>query len=264
LSRPFYPFVEKETTDGGEENSAMKAQAPQTQPLEVTCECRIAVYDDAAAAPRVVVIDPTDVRSYLEEITAEVTRLSKEQGGTIPFMVIREVVENLVHAYFVFPTISILEGGNVIRISDQGPGIHNKGRALEYGTTSATAEMRKYIRGVGSGLPYVQQYMEDKGGTLTIEDNIGEGTIVTLRARSEASSQQAEQPSPQPQAVTPPQQSFSAREQNVLDYLAREGRVGPSDLVREYGSSAPTWSRVLSTLSDRGIVAKQGQKYLLK
>ena len=53
---------------------------------------RIAVYDDAAAAPRVIIVDPKDVRSYLEEITKQVTSLSHEQGGTIPFTVIREIV----------------------------------------------------------------------------------------------------------------------------------------------------------------------------
>lgn len=141
---------------------------------------RIAVYDDEAAAPRVVVVDPSDVRSYLEEITAQVTSLSHQQGGSIPFTVIREIVENLIHAYFIEPTISILDRGNTIRFSDQGPGIRYKDRALEYGTSTATEEMKRYIRGVGSGLPYVQQYMESKGGCLLIEDNLTQGTVVTI------------------------------------------------------------------------------------
>ena len=72
--------------------------------MEVSTPARIAVYDDAAAAPRVVMVEPKDVRSFLEEITATVNRLSHEQGGTIPFMVIREIVENFIHAYFKAPT----------------------------------------------------------------------------------------------------------------------------------------------------------------
>ena len=164
MARDFYPFVEGEGADG----------------LRVTKPARIAVYDDTSAAPRVVVIEPTDVRGYLEEITAAVSRLSREQGGSIPFMVIREIVENFVHAYFEAPTITILDGGDTIRFSDQGPGIQEKSRALEYGTTSATEEMRHYIRGVGSGLPYAQQYMVDHGGSLEIEDNISGGTVVTI------------------------------------------------------------------------------------
>ena len=171
MARDFYPFVEKE----GEESGSEK--------IEARHPARIAVYDDASAAPRVVVIEPGEVRSYLEEITATVSRLSKEQGGNIPFMVIREIVENFIHAYFQAPTITILDDGNTIRFSDQGPGIKEKSLALEFGTSSATEEMKRYIRGVGSGLPYVQQYMADKGGSLEVEDNIAGGTVVTISTR---------------------------------------------------------------------------------
>ena len=170
VTESFYPFV-----DNGE-----RSEAPEPTSLEVHNPARIAVFDDPSAAPRVVVIEPCDIRSYLEQITATVTRLAQEQGGKIPFTVIREIVENLIHAYFIEPTVSILDGGNTIRFSDQGPGIHDKKRALEFGTTSATTEMKRYIRGVGSGLPYAQQWLEDKGGSLTVEDNILKGTVVTV------------------------------------------------------------------------------------
>ena len=129
-------------------------------------------------------------------------------------MVIREIVENFIHAYFQSPTITILDGGNTIRFSDQGPGIQEKDLALEYGTSSATEEMRQYIRGVGSGLPYAQQYMEDKGGSLTIEDNIAGGTVVTIsvRPRQEAAgvarspqAQEAQQAGPATMPVPTPQ-----------------------------------------------------------
>lgn len=170
VARDFYPFVEDGQTQG--EGSCVVRQP-----------ARIAVYDDATAAPRVVVVDVNEVRAYLEEITATVAKLAREQGGSVPFMVIREIVENFIHAYFQAPTISILDGGNTIRFSDRGPGIREKDRALEFGTSSATEEMKHYIRGVGSGLPYVQQYMEDKGGSLEIEDNIDGGTVVTISTR---------------------------------------------------------------------------------
>ncbi len=189
MADAFYPFVGAGPAD--EATNAGPNVQSNTEPagdLEVvTYPTRIAIFDDPASAPRVVVIQPKDVRSYLEEITATVTKLAKEQGGKISFTVIREVVENLVHAYFIEPTISILDDGNTIRFSDQGPGIKEKDRALEYGTTSATEQMKKYIRGVGSGLPYAQQYMEDHGGTLVIEDNLNAGTIVTISMPHEGS-----------------------------------------------------------------------------
>ena len=185
MADAFYPFVGEGPTEiGAGADKVENSTSPELGEV-VTNPTRIAIFDDPAAAPRVVVIQPSDVRSYLEEITATVTRLAKEQGGKISFTVIREVVENLVHAYFKEPTVSILDGGNTIRFSDQGPGIREKDRALEYGTSSATEEMKKYIRGVGSGLPYAQQYMEDHGGTLTIEDNINCGTIVTISMPNE-------------------------------------------------------------------------------
>lgn len=265
MARDFYPFVE----EGAQEDA-----------LEVRCPARVAVYDDAAAAPRVVVVDVSDVRSYLEEVTTTVSRLAHEQGGTIPFMVIREIVENYVHAYFASPTISILDGGNTIRFSDQGPGIAEKDRALEYGTTSATEEMKRYIRGVGSGLPYAQHYMADKGGSLQIEDNIQGGTVVTISVRSEADAREVtgvrdgsrpSQAAPTGDeglpkvATTPglPELTLSEREQQALDHLAAHGAAGPTDLTRALGASGPTWSRTLQALAQRGLTLKEGQKYHL-
>ena len=368
MARDFYPMVEK--SEGAE---------PQADTL-VPAPARIAVYDDAAAAPRVVVVEPKDVRAYLEEITATVSKLAREQGGSIPFMVIREIVENFIHAYFQSPTITILDGGNTIRFSDQGPGIQEKDLALEFGTSSATEEMRRYIRGVGSGLPYAQQYMEDKGGSLTIEDNIAGGTVVTISVRPSAeargvsrsaaqeqqlqayaqqafyqqgwpqqgsfqqaqgayqqmpgfqqeaggfavagyqqpgyqqapgfqqqpyyqqqawqqpgyqqpwqqgAAQQAWQPGYQQPGAMPaqgapmqeaagqpampqaaPQQApagpqVGERGQMVIGYLAQHESVGPTDLIREYGFSGPTWSRELASLAAAGYIMKNGQKYQL-
>lgn len=282
MPRDFYPFVEK-LTDSDE--GAASLDTPSLD--KVNYSARIAVYDDAAAAPRVVIVEPSDPRTYLEEITATVNRLAHEQGGSIPFMVIREIVENFIHAYFIAPTITILDAGNTIRFSDQGPGIKEKDLALEYGTSSATEEMKHYIRGVGSGLPYAQQYMLDKGGSLEIEDNISSGTVVTIstrpsgeaRAFTRATTDQApttsrdeaeethlhpldvqartgtmaRQPSPTP--------TIGERGQLVLGYLENHDVAGPSDLSRAYGYSNPTWSRELSVLCRLGVIKKLGQKY---
>lgn len=338
MARDFYPMVEKK--ENGEEDAEGGAL--------VTHPARIAVYDDAAAAPRVVVVEPKDVRAYLEEITGTVNKLSHEQGGAIPFMVIREIVENFIHAYFQSPTITILDGGNTIRFSDQGPGIREKDLALEYGTSSATEDMRRYIRGVGSGLPYAQQYMEDKGGSLTIEDNIAGGTVVTISIRPKVEAaevsrspqagdyqqeaqgfaqqgmyqqpmypqqpgwpaqagawpqpgmyqpqpfpqaqpyqqqgfqqtgypqqgypqqgypqpgyQQAQQPYQQPMPAAPTQPQVSERGSMVISYLAQHESCGPTELVREYGFSGPTWSRELGALVAAGYVMKDGQKHRL-
>jgi hypothetical protein len=274
VSHAFYPLVENDQTDNpADRDSAVTDHHLPTVDENVRFPARIAVYDDVAAAPRVIIIDPCDVRNYLEEITQEVTRLSHEQGGTLPFMVIREVVENLIHAYFIEPTVSILPGGNTIRFSDQGPGIKDKHRALEYGTTSATEEMKRYIRGVGSGLPYVQQYLLDKGGSLLIEDNIERGTIVTIsmgtpvRKEDLMEDHVATTSSSQPttSSLYRPLTRLSSRGHLILTYLDTHEDVGPKELVAAYGLSASTWSRELQALDQAGLTYKQpgGQKRFL-
>ena len=279
MARDFFPFVE-ENTNQDEKNTG------SDNSLTVRYAARIAVYDDKSAAPRVVLVEPKDVRSYLDEIAATVNQLAHEQGGKIPFMVMREIVENFIHARFVAPTISIMDNGNTIRFSDQGPGIKEKNRALEFGTSSATEEMKSFIRGVGFGLPYVQQYMVEKGGSLTLEDNISGGTIVTLSTRrskdahiqtlptqedtEEAPVNQEEQSIPRTSHTVPqqpvtqlPNLVLTDRAKLVLQYLSEHEWVGATELTSAYGLSTPTWSRELKSLVNIGIIGKIGQKYKL-
>lgn len=285
MARDFYPFVEETPTDVSSPNNK-----DNIEELTVRYETRIAVYDDVAAAPRVVVIEPTEIRSYLEEIVQAVNRLSHEQGGQIPFMVMREIVENFIHAHFASPTITILDHGNTIRFSDRGPGIKEKELALQYGTSSATESMKHYIRGVGSGLPYAQQYMIDKGGSLTIEDNISGGTVVTISTRSASDAHTQTHPStekveissretssqrslkqdsssrdknPDISQISLPKIEISPRGQKVFAYLSEHELVGPTELVRMYGLSIPTWSRELRSLEEIGLIRKISQKYQL-
>ena len=279
MPRDFFPFVEKNT------NQDEKNVSPENA-LTVRYAARIAVYDDKAAAPRVVLVEPKDVRAYLDEIAATVNRLAHEQGGQIPFMVMREIVENFIHAHFVAPTISIMDG-NTIRFSDQGPGIKEKNRALEFGTSSATEEMKSFIRGVGFGLPYAQQYMVEKGGSLTLEDNISGGTIVTLSTRRSKDAhiqtlptQEETEDSPsitqEPAAyqsitlsvsekIAPqlPNLVLADRAKLVLQYLSEHEWVGATELTTTFGLSTPTWSRELKSLVNIGIIGKVGQKYKL-
>ena len=141
---------------------------------------RIAVYDDMSMPPRVVVVEPKEIREYLQDILDSTYELMKQQGGDFSYQAIRELVENYIHASFIEPTISILDGGQTIVFSDQGPGIPNKEAAIKPSFTSATREMKQYIRGVGSGLPIVEEYIHSKGGTISIDDNLGHGTIITI------------------------------------------------------------------------------------
>ena len=170
MAEDFYPFIDA-PTEGSADADGEQA---------VRYATRIAIYDDMLSTPRVLVVAPADIRSYLEEITNTVYRNMREQGGKISLMVIRELVENFIHAHFSEPVVSILDGGNTIRFADQGPGIGDKERAFEFGITSANTEQKRYIRGTGAGLPMVEQYLENAGGAISIEDNLNQGTVVTV------------------------------------------------------------------------------------
>ena len=187
MSDDFYPFVD--SGDPAPDNAHLTGKPKQAEEpgsehpatgRTAAYACRIAVYDDMLSAPRVIVIAPSDVRTFLEEITNTVYRCMKEQGGSISLQVIREICENFIHADFQEPTISVLDGGNTIRFADQGPGIADKERAFEFGVTSADREQKRYIRGTGSGFPIVQDYLTHMGGAVSIEDNMGAGTVVTV------------------------------------------------------------------------------------
>ncbi|MFR4803800.1 MAG: ATP-binding protein [Eggerthellaceae bacterium] len=145
---------------------------------------RIALYDDLRSAPRVTEIHPAPTAEFIESLASKIYEQAKNAGGTIPYTVIREVSENFIHARFAEATVSILDEGNTIRFADQGPGIPYKDPAQIPGFTSAVEPMKHYIRGVGSGLPIVKEYLDFSHGTITIEDNLGTGAVVTISLRA--------------------------------------------------------------------------------
>lgn len=140
----------------------------------------IAIYDDMRSEPRVIEIQPAETAAYIEALATGVYTHAREAGGSIPYTVIREVSENFIHAQFKEALVTILDGGNTIRFADHGPGIPSKEKAQMPGFSSAVEPMRDYIRGVGSGLPRVREYLELSNGTISIEDNLGTGAVVTI------------------------------------------------------------------------------------
>jgi len=93
----------------------------------------------------------------------------------------------LIHAEFSEVIITIINNGNQIMISDQGPGISDIEKAMLPGFTSATKEMKKFIRGVGSGLPIVRETIRFSGGTIDIKNNMNKGTVVILKINNNES-----------------------------------------------------------------------------
>jgi len=245
----------------------------------IRTRARVAVYEASGAAPRVEEIGAASVAEYIEHLTTRVYELARELGGTIPYTAIREVTENFIHAHFAEPVVTILDSGMTIRFADQGPGISNKEKAVLPGFTTAHGDMKLYIRGVGSGLPIVKDYLSYSGGSLVIEDNLGSGSVVTLHARSTAghSALQNSHPGTPGRSVsggtdrfdqprlddTPARQPLSTRQKQVLALVMESGSAGPSLVAKELGVGVSTAYRDLASLEEIGLIASDGGKRTL-
>lgn len=210
---------------------------------------RIAIYDTLTSPPRVVTVERGEIPQLMDALATETYRACREQGGQVPYTVIRELIENLIHASFRDVVITVLENGQVIRISDHGPGIDDKERAVEVGFTTASAVQRRHIRGVGSGLPIARESLAFMQGVLTIEDNLGGGTVLTINLPSGAAA------APEP---TTPQPRLTTRQKRVLVLLMELGQAGPTAIGRELDIAAATAFRELGVLENMGLIHSLG------
>lgn len=241
----------------------------------VHATARIALYDDLKSAPRIIEIPPSDTVSYIENLASKIYELSKMAGGEIPYTVIREVSENFIHARFKEIIVSILDSGNTIRFADQGPGILNKEKAQLPGFSSAIEPMKHYIRGVGSGLPIVKEYLNFSHGNITIEDNLGTGSVVTIsigdrressqfaattHLNSPAANQSPHSQGRRPQVIMPP---LSQREKSFLPLFLSEGALGVTEISKLTEVPMSSTHVTLQKLEQAGLVEKVGQKRML-
>lgn len=183
----------------------------------------------------------------------------EESGGHVPEEALQELVENLIHAEYRGVVISVLRHGNVVRVSDKGPGIQHKDRAFEFGFSGATPEVVREIRGIGAGLGIARAAAEKAGGTVTIEDNIGGGTVATVSVekspQESGNGKPLEEPATQrkyPDAV--PTMNISERQQKVLITVLECGEIGPSTVAEHLEISVSTAYRDLSVLEEHGLV----------
>ncbi len=235
------------------------AKSRGTQEEGQAPEVRLAVYDSLLAPPQIISLTRDDFNELVGELSSRTYNYARERGGRIPFVVIREIVENLIHAFFQDAVVTIMDDGNTIRISDQGPGIRDKDRAFLPGFTTATRDMRQFIKGVGSGLPVAREQLAFLGGAVSIEDNLERGTVVTLRVGPPpAGTTHPRTPPPvQPDLIVPPTR-ISDRQRKVLLLIAELGSAGPSAIAKELGVSISTAYRELGALEHVQLVASRG------
>lgn len=237
-------------------------EEPQAEPpfdySFISSPARIAVYDSLKTAPRVIQIQGGPTHEYIEHIASLTYRHAREAGGGIPYTVIREVSENFIHARFNEVVVSILDGGNTIRFADQGPGIQRKDLVKEPGFSSATEPMKRYIRGVGSGLPIVQDYLDTTHGHIEIADNINQGSVVTISLVPPAA---REEDAPIEEAVEIP--SLTDNEVTVMKALAPDRALGVTETNGITGIPVASVHTAFSKMEQAGLVEKIGKKRAL-
>lgn len=211
----------------------------------------VAVYDALTAPPRVERLDSTSAGDLIESLSARVYHLAREAGGQAPFVVIREIVENFIHAGFDEVVVSVLDDGRTLRFADQGPGIRDKDRVFLPGFTTATHEMKRVIKGVGSGLPVARECLSFSGGTIDIDDNLGSGTVVTLRMNVPTPPEPTESEVVRDDYEPP---ALSLRQKQVLSLAMELGALGPTVVSRELSVGLSTAYRDLEHLTHHGLI----------
>lgn len=228
---------------------------------------RVALYDDMLSSPRIIEVPPDETTNFIGALAAEIYNRAQEMGGAIPFSAIKQVAENFIHAEFREIVVSILDKGNTIRFTDQGPGIADKRRAQQPGFTSATEDMKRYIDGVGSGLPIVREYLDIKHGTLTLDDNMNGGSVVTLSlVEARPSSHGADRTHPSSGAAYPADlvvSSLSDRAHTILQLFAQSDILGVQDIAARAEIPLSSTHSELKKLEEAGLIEKIGTKRTL-
>lgn len=225
----------------------------------VSSPARIAIYDDLKSSPRIVEIQPEETKSFIGKLSSEIYNLASQQGGKIAFSIIKQVTENFIHAHFSEIVISILDHGNQIKFSDQGPGIIDKEKIFTPGFTSATNEMKKYIDGVGSGLPIAKEYIDVSNGEIKVEDNLDHGTVITLSLNKKEDSKAPFVNDKYSVIVN----NLSQRSIQILKYLDKENVAGVVDISKNLSIPQSSTHVELKKLEDKNLIAHVGTKRTL-
>lgn len=215
-------------------------------PLQTPRSVRFAHYRSPTAPP---VVDELsgDACELIDSVSARVAECS-----VVPPVAAREIIENLAHADFAGACVSVLDGGATLRVSDCGPGIDDKQRAMEPGYSTAVGHVRAIVRGVGSGLAVTQAAMSAVGGSVEIDDNLDMGTVVTLRA-------------PRASAATPSQPTADGGDEadvtetgrRLLAVLLEIGPAVDDQIARELGAPPHVCARELALLERAGMITLQ-------
>jgi len=249
-------LIDKASDTSGENSAAVTAPMP----------ARLAIYDSLSVSPYTIDLSADDYEEFIGLLSTKTYQACQEKGGAFPFTLIREIIENLIHACFSEVIITILDNGNTVRISDQGPGIKNKNKAMEPGFSTATKSMKQFIKGVGSGLTVVKESLALLGGSISVDDNIEQGTVVTLSLPLTNKVDGDKGPDPESSGTDTGsfQIKLNKRQRQVLFLVTELGEAGPTKIATELNISLSTAYRDLSHLEQGGLIktAANGKRSL--
>lgn len=220
--------------------------------------CPVVIYSASETIPKVIETFFSGAEDFLRNAPEVILEELKKLNSEIPPVAVREVLQNLIHADFTMPVVSILHGGNTLRVSDQGKGIKDKEKCILHGFTTATEEMRKLIRGVGSGFSIVKEELKAKRGTLEIDDNLHGGTVVTLSLLP-PSSDEIKSPSEDSKDIY-----LTERQKKVLLLFSEIGQGGPSCVSNELNIPIATAFRDIKYLEKNNLIklSSGGKRFL--
>ena len=228
---------------------------------------RIAVYDDLKSPPHIIEVKPDLTNNFIEKLSSSIYDECHKKTSGIPYTVIREITENFIHANFKEIVVSILDNGNTIRFTDQGPGFSNIEKSQLPGFTSATEGMKQYIRGVGSGLPTVKDYIDYSNGNIKIENNLENGAVVTisllenLKSSKAFSKEDIEKSNrsfiEKQNSLTP---NLSLKEQTVLKLLLENKTLGVTEINKLSKIPNSSIHKILTSLEKAGYIIKKEDK----
>lgn len=242
-----------------------------------TKSCRVVLYQDILEQPKISIIPfCDDIKLYLENISSYVIKLLNEIGSPFENSIIAEMVSNFIHSDFMFPTIIIANQGHTLIFGDQGRGFSENTNQTPY-YSQTTSEKKKYIRGLGLGLPLVKALLNEVNGTLTIHSNNHRGTIITLdipqiilndlsdkKNSRELINKKADN-------NNSPHYYLNSRQQATLTLVGKTGETGPSIISKVLGVALSTAHRDLKYLeaiqlitSNKGkrTITESGMYYL--
>jgi len=217
---------------------------------------KLAVYTTLTRPPKVEQVQSGSSVEFIAAMTKAVYSAVSTLGGNMPLLPLREIIENLIHADFTCATVTILDAGNQVVVSDQGKGIPDKQRALMPGFTTATEEMRRVIKGVGSGLWTAKNALACIGGELLIEDNLDGGTVVTLRCPAPLAEDT-------PSLDLAPTYSVSDQAKKILLLLAELGGASEQTIARELRISPDEANLEMCYLKAKSLLSRQGENLVL-